>query len=442
MRRFKKAWLIMFFVILIPMAVYAADDNSSKDTKIFSLDNCLKLGFQNNTQLLLAKSNIQMYQKEVQRAFGSYLPSLTYQFDNYTLSDTNPYTYPTNPYNVYDGQVSVSQPLYTGGKISFGYKNAKLNLQSAFEDKRKAEQELVYQIKEAFYDMWLKQQNLVTADISQNTMGKHYQLVNRMYQVGNANKLELYQAQGQWEEQKVAAITARNQVDQARLTLATLIGVNKFLEFSVEYDLTKFNFNDVNKNLIQVTAQQAFEDRPESRKVKINIEIAENNIKIAEANLSPTIGLSGNYKTQSQDLTANGEKSWGLTLSFSGTVFDGFSAQAGIGSAKQSLISAQLQEKLQQDQIFTDVAQSLQSLKQSRDLIHSTQMNVDFMKERVHLTELQYNNGKATTSDFIDAQSALDKAYNDYYGQIMSYLTALATLDYSIGKDAAVGEGQ
>jgi outer membrane protein TolC len=69
-------------------------------------------------------------------------------------------------------------------------------------------------------------------------------------------------------------------------------------------------------------------------------------------------------------------------------------------------------------------------------------MNVDFMKERVHLTELQYNNGKATTSDFIDAQSALDKAYNDYYGQIMSYLTALATLDYSIGKDAAVGEGQ
>jgi outer membrane protein TolC len=99
------------------------------------------------------------------------------------------------------------------------------------------------------------------------------------------------------------------------------------------------------------------------------------------------------------------------------------------------MISAQYQLKLQQDQIFADVAQAWQSLQQSRELIQSTRMNVEFMKERVRLTELQYERGNANTTDFIDAQTALDKALNDYYSQVMSYLTAVAKLDYAMGKD-------
>jgi outer membrane protein TolC len=229
-------------------------------------------------------------------------------------------------------------------------------------------------------------------------------------------------------------MAAKNEVAQARLALANLINVDRFLEFEVKYDLSTFNPTDVNDDSIKTIVQEAYRDRPEMHKVKLSIEIAENNLKIQKAKFLPTLNLIYDYKLQSEEIDdTSGIKTWSILFSLTGPLFDGFATQTGLEIAKQKLISTELQETVQCDQIFSEVIQSLQSLKQSYDLIKSTRLNVNFMKERVYLTKLQYNNGKASTTDFISAQSSLDKALNGYYAQIMGYLSALAKLDYVLG---------
>lgn len=421
-------------VMLLSAAVSAEESTKISGPPVLTLDDCLKQGLQNNNQILLADSNIKMNQKQVQQAFGNYLPTVSYSIYNYNPSySANEYGSTKSDY--YTRDLSINQTLFSGGNITYNYKNTKLNLKMALSDKRKTQQELIFQIKSAFYDLWLKQQNLLTAIASEDNMGQHYQLVLKMYNRGSANKLELYQAQGQWEEQKVTTMTAQNEVSQSRLTLATLIGIDKFKEFAAGYDLNQFNSVDV-EGSIQDLVEQAYQERPEMDKARLNVQISDNSIKSQQAKYYPTVMLSYCYDDSSHQLTNRADSyTWYLRLSLSGTVFDGLSAQSGVAAAKQNLISAQYQLKLQQDQIFADVAQALQSLKQSRELIQSTRMNVEFMKERVRLTGLQYNNGKANTTDFIDAQTALDKALNSYYSQVINYLSAVAKLDYVMGKD-------
>ena len=41
----------------------------------------------------------------------------------------------------------------------------------------------------------------------------------------------------------------------------------------------------------------------------------------------------------------------------------------------------------------------------------------------------------STTMDIMDAELALDKASTKYYTSVSDYLTALADLDLSVGKD-------
>lgn len=426
----KKVWLIALVAMLISAYAFAAEESKPTEPITLSLDDCLKMGFKNNTQLLLAKNNIEIYKKEVQRVFSGFLPTISYNISDYNTETS----YPNNPlsyeYGYLEKEVTLSQMLYNGGVTYLNYANAKKNLTTAMEDKRRTEQNLTYQIKAAFYDLWLKQQNLSTALESEKNMEKHYQLVDLMYKAGKSNKLELYQARGQWEEQKVATESAKNEMAQARLALATLINTDRFMEFEAQYDLSQFKPLDVNKDSVKTVTEEAYQDRPEMHKVKIAIEVAENNYKIQKAKVLPTLGLTYDYASDSGDQE---QKKWSLVFSLSGTLFDGFNYQAGLGVAKQQLESARLQENIQRDQILTEVTQSLQSLKQSYDLIKSTNLNVGFMKERVYLTRLQYDNGKADTTEVIDAQSALDKALNGYYGQVMSYLTAQARLDYVLG---------
>jgi outer membrane protein len=422
-------------------AAFAAENINPSGTPELTLDKCLKLGLQNNNQIFLADSNILMNQKLVQQAFSGYLPTVSYRISDYRpyYPITSGYDGNSNPINTqknyYDKNLSVTQILFNGGQTTYQYRNADLNLKMAISDKRKTGQDLVYQIKTAFYDLWLKQQNLLTALASQDNMGQHYQLVLKMYDRGIANKLELYQAQGQWEEQKVAAVTTKNEVSQSRLTLATLIGIDKFKEFAAGYDLHKFSPAGPD-GTIQDLIEQAYQTRPEMEKLRLNVQLCQNYIKSQQIKYYPTIGLTCSYDDQSDQLTNHSYSySWYLMGSVSGTVFDGFSTRSAVAAAKQNLISAQYQLKLQQNQIFTDVAKALQSLQQSRELIQFTGENVEIARERLRLTELQYENAKADTTDFIDAQTALDTALNNYYSQVMNYLKAAAKLDNAMGKD-------
>lgn len=431
----KKIWLIALLTMFAATMAFAAEESKPMESIALSLDECLQMGFQNNNQLLLTINNVEIYKKEVQRAYSGFLPTISYNITGYLPS------YYDDGYNSIENDyftkgITLSQMLFNGGVTYLNYANAKLNLTTALEDKRKTEQNLTYQIKAAFYDLWLKQQNLSTAVESEKDMEKHYQLVDRMYKAGSSNKLELYQARGRWEEQKVATESAKNEMAQAKLALATLINIDRYQEFKTQYDLLQFKPLDVNPDSVKTVVEEAYRDRPEMHKAKLAIEVAENNVKLQKAKVLPSLGLNYDYSLESEKLSATeGTKKWYLVFSLSGTLFDGFNYQAGMGVAKQQLESAQLQENIQRDQILTEVTQSLQSLKQSYDLIKSTSLNVSFMKERVYLTRLQYENGKADTTEVIDAQSALDKALNSYYGQVMSYLTAKARLDFVLGID-------
>jgi outer membrane protein TolC len=432
----KKIGLIVLMTVLLLFltSAFAAGEDKPAQKEVFTLEECLKMGFQNNTQLLLADSNIKMYGKEVQSAFSGFMPTISYNINKYA-----PYNYDSGysatsyDYNYFVKEITFNQ-LLLGGAVSLNYVNAKLNLATAIEDKRRTEQGLAYQIRAAFYDMWVKQQNLLTASVSENDMKKHYQLVNIMYKAGASNKLELYEAQGQWEEQKVATMEAKNELAQARLVLANLMNIDRFLEFEVNYILSQFEPDTDNNDSIKTIVEEAYKDRPEMHKAKITIEIAKNNLKIQKVKLLPTLSLTYDNQLDSEEINdTKGIKTWYVIFTLSGVIFDGFNNLAEQGVAKQNLESARLQEDIQRDQIFTEVIQSLQSLKQSYDLIGSTNLNVRFMQERANLTRLQYNNGKADTTDIINAQVSLDKALNQYYQQVMNYLTAKAKLDYALG---------
>lgn len=408
-----------------------------------SLDECLKLGFQNHVTIIVADHRVAIAEKVVREKYGSYLPSVNYNIYRTKLKSEQTYFNPylnedqiqTSESDTYTEGISLTQYLYTGGLIKADYQIALLNLESAMEDKRRAEQELAYNIKSAFYDLWLKQQTYGTALTFQENMAKHYQVINRMYQVGRCNKLELSQARILWEEQKVSSLTAGNKMAEARLTLAALIGIDKFQEFEAELDISKIDLSEEYEGDPRAVAEEAYIKRPDLRRMKQSVAIAEYQIIQARAGLLPKVSLAYNYQLDGEEFLADDSKRWTLTLNLSGMAFDGFATKNRIEAARENLKLLQHQELSQRDQVMVEVIQTIRSLKETKYLIDTNRLNIDLASENVNLTGIQFNNGKATTNDFKDAQMSLLQALDGYHGQVINYLIQQARFDYVTGND-------
>ena len=435
------------FIIIgwLGLSVMALANTGQPDIlKKLTLDECLELGFKSHASIIAAEHRINIAQKSVREKYGSFFPSVNYNISRtkQTLEQTgfnpylNQYQTQTSKSDTYTEGISLTQYLYAGGRIKADYQIALLNLESAMEDKRRAEQELAYNIKSAFYDLWLKQQSYRTALTFQENMAKHYQVINRMYQSGRCNKLDLSQARVLWEEQKVSALTAGNKVAEARLTLAALIGIDKFQEFEVELDIAKLDLAEESEADPGTIAEEAYLKRPDLRRMKQAIAIAEYQVVQAKAGLLPQVSLSYNYQLDGKDkFFADDSKRWALTFNFSGLAFDGFATKNRIAAAQENLKLLQHQEDTQRDQVMVEVIQTIRNLKETKYLIDTNRLNIDLARENVNLTELQFNIGKATTSDFKDAQMSLLQALDSYHGQVINYLIQQARFDYVTGTD-------
>lgn len=455
-KRFRLGVLLIVFVVSLP--AWAQDQGTVSPVKAenvsvetFTLENCLDLAYQNSQQLKAASKNVAIAQAGVAAAGGGYWPTVSYQY-RYLDALKSPEAPSINlpGMNIdfgsifemmqgtgYSGSVSITQPLYTGGKLSNSLKLARLKLASAMEDERKAKQQLTYNVKEAYYRLWLAEKMYEVAKSSYDNMERHYRRISNLYKAGTASRFDLLQAQVKWDNQKPLVIKAENGVKLARLSLATLMGIEPDREFRVEYDPSRLQLPEKIDLTAQTVLDEAYQRRPELHQIQQLTEIAKANEALARAGYLPNVTLSYNYSLQGGDDIFLKEASNTITLgvSLSGVAFDGFATRAKVKSAVENLELVRINEVNLKSQIRLETEQALQGLEESVETIRANQAGIDLAQEALKMTQTRFTAGMATTMDIADAQLAVDQALNGYYQGVSSYLTALAKLDLIAGKD-------
>jgi outer membrane protein len=448
-RMLKKALLplVILTVLILPLTAFATEGSQSQE-KTLSLADCLKIGYANSQGLKLAAKNVNVAQEGVKQAAGSFWPTLNYSL-GYDKANAGSVTYVqknTTTWNEweainiadhsYSGALSLSMPLYSGGKLTSSLKVALLKLASAKEDERTAKQKLTYDIKAAFYTLWLAEQELKVAQTSYDNLQQHYEQVEKAYKVGNKSKYELLKAEVAWKKEKPTVIVAENTVIIAKLNLATLIGMGKEQELEISYDDSLLQVPDQIGQTFQPLLEEAYKQRPEIHQAVQNTQIAKLNTAIAKAGYKPTLSLDGTYEsTGTTTATSDWDESWTLAVGLSGLLFDGPTTLSKIKEAKTNEQIAAITDTKTRDEIRQAVQTALQGLKEDLASVISNQANIELAKESLRMTEARFEAGMATTLDVKDSQLSLDEASDGYYEGVSAYFTALAKLDYVLGRD-------
>jgi outer membrane protein len=419
---FKSAVAVFVLILLLGQICLAAE---TPETKSYSLEACLQLAYQNSEALKTATLKFEKAQYGVKQAESGCLPSLTY--------------------NLYDQQsdtasmegngaaLTLSQNLYTGGKLQAGVNQAKLGLANAQENERQVKQKITYDVKAAFYQLWLATEKLKVAQAAYDNMEKHFRNVEKKYQEGAVSHFDLMQAEVNWKKLKPEVISAQNALVLSRLNLGVLIGVKSETAFAITADGLGRTTPEKTALTLNEGLETAYRDRPEMRQQQNSLESARLAVAIAKAGYYPAVTASGSYQATGQDW--DWDHVWAVKVNLSGMIFDGNATKAKVAAAKVDVKTAESDETQLQDSIRLALESGLQSLEESTETIAVQQANTALMQNALQLTRLKLEEGLATTTDLMDAQLDLDQTLNDYYNGICNYLTARAKLDLILGKD-------
>ena len=184
--------------------------------------------------------------------------------------------------------VSVTQPIYTGGKIKYGKQMAETNIQMSNAQQRLVEDEVLLATETAYWLVVQAKEEIKLEQQVKKQLASHYTFLNNQFEAGLIYKNDVLRAKVLQNENEARLQAAENKLILAKRRWSQLIGMEDPTVIDVADTLSTGDFS--NQGILQNTDAV----RPE-------IDLAANAVKIGEltksmlkADLKPTVGLALN----------------------------------------------------------------------------------------------------------------------------------------------------
>ena len=328
--------------------------------------------------------------------------------------------------------MSLSLPLYTSGRLTSGFKQARYNLEYAREAARQSKHITVFNTKRAFYGYLLAKEFVSVADEAVRVAEENLGNVKTMYEVGMASKMDLLRSEVRLTNMQPQTIAAKNNLRIAELNLKTVLGLDLSQPVQIDGLLSYEPFEpDVDECIVTALAH-----RPEVRQLDFQRKMAGETLKLSRAGYLPSLALSGSYSFWADKLNFR-KNTWSsfyaINLVLNVPIFNGFKESAQVAQSKAVIREMELNQKALQDAVEFEVRQAVLLLVEAKETLLSQEKNIEQAKESLRITQLNFSEGMATTLDVISAEAAYSQAQVNYSQALYNYVVAVAELDRAMG---------
>jgi len=429
------AVLILFFM---------AHSAIAGETLVLTLDESIGLAISQNPNHLAFGQRVEGARSKVREAAAGFFPSLNAQglttLDEKVFSLEFPSFIPGQPpqrvevdfTRDYQFALSLSIPIFTGGRLISGFKQARYNLKASEEALRQSQHTTVYNTKRAFYGYLLAEQFVLVAEEAVGVAEKHFQNVKSLYEVGMASKFDLLRSEVDMANLKPQLIRARNSLRIAELSFKTILGLDLAQPVKVKGEIT---FTPYEPDLEECIVE-AIKNRPELNQMRYQKGMAHELLRMSHADYLPTVAISGTYNYWADLLNFrqdNWQDYYTVNLVFTMPLFNGLAASARVAQSKAAIKELELSQKGLLEIIKFEVRQSVLKIQEAKESLFSQEKNVEQAQEALRIAELNFAEGLATTLDVSSVQAALTQAKTNYVQALYDYVIAMAELDKAMG---------
>jgi outer membrane protein len=348
----------------------------------------------------------------------------------FTLAALQTMVVPDFERTIYDAGASFRLPLYRGGRVMANIRVGEMRKALAQDNYRVSEQDLIYNVTSVYHKI-LQLQKLLAAHVaSVIQLESHYRDVEFFLKAGTAPRLDLLKTEVDLAHAKDNLLLVRNNLDSAFELLKNLMGME---DAGTTIAVVEPKLSAATCPSEEESMDIALAKRPDYRGVAKKKAIAEARIRVAQGQWFPDIYGSGQYIKRAGDATSFHED-WFLGLRLSIPVFDGGLIRSEVEREKTDLEKVRQEERLVRLNISREVRDARLSVVNTSDRIKVAEKAIESARETVRVEHLKFGAGSGTTTDVIDAQTALLRAESDYYQAVYDREIALASLRKAIGE--------
>ncbi|MGA7837611.1 MAG: TolC family protein [Ignavibacteriaceae bacterium] len=439
--RVNKIRLVMLMILglSVSLSIYA------QDKKKMTVEESVKVGLENSNFLHSSKMNMKYAEAKSKEVNTFRLPSLTFGASYTRLSEVDPFSVSTpfgnfniSPaiFNNYNFKVALQQPLFTGFKLESNSKMADLSYKASKEDFNSDKNELIYNIKNAYWGLFQANQIKKVTEENVAQIQAHLTDVKNLFDQGLATKNDVLKVQVQLGEAQLRLIDSKNAVKIANINLDNILGISLSTEIEPVNNIEKRS-KDVSDlgNLLD----KAYSVRPELKSMDYRVKASESGITAAKSDWWPQFYLTGNYyySRPNQRILPTQDKfngTWDVSVSMSFNLWNWGATSDRTDQAEAQFEQAKDGYKILKDRVTLEVTRNYLNINKSEEKMTVSKQSVDQAEENYKVTDEKFKNGLALNSDLLDAEVALLQAKTNYIQSVVDYELALAQLKKSIGE--------
>ena len=446
---------------------------SLKSQEILSLDSCRTLAIANNKELLISheKMNAAHYQRKA--AFTNYLPSLSatgaYMRNQKEMSLLNdeqkgalthvgtnvnntiqafaqqvgtqfPDLVPlisslgnavadplngighsvadalrTDTRNVYAGAITLTQPLYMGGKIRAYNKITKYAEELAYQQHSSGLQEVILGTDQAYWQVVSLANKKKLAEGYLELLKRLESDIDKMIAEGVATKADGLSVKVKVNEAEMTLTKVDDGVSLAKMLLCQLCGIDLTTPIVLEDE--QITDIPVANTAPRFDMEAVYANRPEVRSLELGTRIYTQKINVARAEHLPSVALMGNYMVSNPSFFNGFENKfrgmWNVGVMVQLPIWHWGEGTYKVRAAKAETRIARYQLEDAKEKIELQVNQSAFKVNEAAKKLVMANKNMEKAEENLRYATLGFKEGVIPASNVLEAQTAWLSAHSE-----------------------------
>lgn len=400
-----------------------------------TLVDCIKLAITHHPAIMSAISNAEIYKSQIGQAWSNYFPTLgagvSYSRNDMlmTMSGGSQFSGMMNRrYGMYYvPTLSANMLLFDFGKTKASADMAKRTYESSRYDAETSIEQVIYNVKEAYYNMVFAQAQKVVYEDTVKDYELQLKQAKAYYNIGKKAKIDVTTAEYNLGNARVNLIKAKNTLELASVQLANAVGIPE-LENVILKDKLNTKAYDVDfPNLIK-TAEAS---RPALLSAKKKMDAAEMGVRAAKRAFTPDIKGNASYDRGGPQMNTDYGYQFGVQLSYTGLNLMLLKKQVDEANATYKKFVADYE--LEKQNVYLEVKSAFISLMNSKDSLEVSKLALQQAKEQQYQAFRRYQVGLGNAIEFKDAENTYLNAQLNYYSNLLDYNVNAAELERVVG---------
>lgn len=431
-------YMLFFLCILIASGTACGEMNETS----FTLSEAIEFAIKNNPRIISSGIDAEIGSYGVSMAKAGKMPRINFNSGMTRYRYAAPITpisgspaagagFPSFDRNIYDFGLSFILPLYRGGRLDTGVTIAEMKKNIADDMLRMERQDIIYNLTIVYFKIYQLQELLKASEASVSQLEAHKKNVEMFLKAGTVPRVELLKTHVELAHAKQNVLTIKNSLDSAYELLKTLMGIsdiNKKISVAAGENLIE------NRIASEEAFNKAFSQRPDYAAVLKKLRIAGENVRFSRGKRLPDVYVTGEYIDRSGD-ELKFKENWNLALRLSVPIFDGGLIRTEISKEKKEMEKARESERLLRLDIIRNIKDSYLNMENAEKKIEVSMKVIEEAEENLRIEVLRYETGTGTSTEVIDAQTALLRAETDYLQAAYEKNIAVASLRLATGED-------